>query len=292
MLRGIIPPIATPFINQEIAVDKLKSNIHKLLQTELAGILVLGSNGEAVMLNEKEKLQLVEAAKEIVPTNKIFLVGAGSESTKETILFIHKVAEMNVEYVLVITPSFYKSSLTSEVFYKHYFEIAEHSNIKILLYNVPANTGVNISVDAVAKLAEHPNIIGMKDSSGNMLQFAEIISSVPKSFSLFVGNAPTFFTALSLGACGGVLAVANIIPNECIHIKQLFDGGKMEEARQLQWKIIPLAKAVTSKYGVAGLKFAMDCIGYFGGAPRSPLMPLKENEQDEVKQFLREFSRV
>jgi 4-hydroxy-2-oxoglutarate aldolase len=289
MLRGVIPPIATPFIEQEIAFDKLKENIRKLLQTELAGILVLGSNGEAVMLNEKEKFHVVEAAREIVPSNKIILVGAGNESTKETISFINNIAAMNVEYALVITPSFYKSSMTQEVFYKFYFEIAEHSKAKILMYNVPANTALNISSETVAKLSEHPNIIGMKDSSGNMQQFAEIISSTPKDFSFFIGNAPTFFTALSLGACGGILAVANVIPNECARIQKLFVEGKLEEARELQLKIIPLAKAVTTKYGVAGLKFAMDCAGYFGGELRSPLLPLKENEKEEVKKMVKEF---
>ena len=289
-LHGVIPPIATPFVSQELAIDKLKENIHKLLQTELAGILALGSNGEAVMLNEKEKLNVVEAARETVPLNKILLVGAGSESTKETISFINKIAEMNAEYALVITPSFYKSSMTSEVFYKYYFEVAEHSRIKILLYNVPANTGVNISADTVAKLAEHPNIIGMKDSSGNMQQFAEIISSTPKDFSFFVGNAPTFFTALSLGACGGILAVANVISNECIKIQKLFEEGKFGKAKQLQFKIIPLAKAVTTKFGIAGLKFAMGCVGYFGGEARLPLLPLKEKEMEEIQKLVKGFS--
>ena len=288
-LHGVLSPIPTPFINQEIALGEMKINIRTLLQSGLAGILVLGSNGEAVMLNEIEKLRVIEAAKEVVPSNKILLVGAGSESTKETISFINKITQLNIEYALVITPSFYKSSMTSEVFYKYYFEVAEHSQIKILMYNVPANTGVNISVDAVAKLAEHPNIIGMKDSSGNMQQFAEIISSTPKDFSFFVGNAPTFFTALSLGACGGILALANVLPNECVRIQKLFDEGKLEETKQLQLKVIPLAKAVTSKFGIAGLKFAIECVGYFGGEPRLPLLPLKEKEREEIQKLVKEF---
>ncbi|MBS4029228.1 MAG: dihydrodipicolinate synthase family protein [Ignavibacteriales bacterium] len=288
-LHGVIPPIATPFINQELAVDKLKENIQKLLQTDLAGILVLGSNGESVMLNEKEKLQVVEAAREVVPANKILLVGAGNDSTKETISFINKISKMGIEYALVITPSFYKSSMTSEVFYKHYSEVAEHSKAKVLMYNVPANTGVNISSETVAKLSEHPNIGGMKDSSGNMQQFAEIISSTSKDFSFFVGNAPTFFTALSLGACGGILAVANVLPNECVYIQKLFDEGKLEEAKELQLKIIPLAKAVTTKYGISGLKFAMDCVGYYGGEARLPLLPLKEGEKEEIRKMVKEF---
>jgi 4-hydroxy-2-oxoglutarate aldolase len=275
-LKGILTPVPTPFIGDHIAPKKLSENLKKWNQTELDGYLILGSNGEAVMLNENEKREVMIEARHVIPKNRIMMAGAGSESTIETIHFIEIAAECGSDCALVITPSYYKSSVTQELLYEYYWRVADASNIGILLYNVPQFTGVALRAATVAKLAEHPNIIGMKDSSGDMALFADLIALTPSDFSVFVGNALTLLPALCLGAAGGILAVANVVPEMCLRLLHLFESGQMEEARKIQFKINPLARAVTSQYGVAGLKAALDWMDYYGGEPRHPLAGVDE----------------
>ena len=270
-LTGVMPPITTPFQNGKLALDKLKYNFKKWNQTGLSGYLVLGSNGEAVYLNEKEKIEVAELSRESIPTSKIMMVGTGMESTQETIQFTNHVAKMGADCALVVTPSYFKGSMKPQILYDHFIAVADSSKIGILIYNVPQFTGINLDPETVAKLSEHPNIIGIKDSSGNIDQLSEIINLSQKGFAVFVGSAPVFFPALCVGAVGGILAVANVVPQECVQIQNLFNKGKMNEARTLQARLTPLAKAFTTKYGIGGLKMAMDLAGYFGGHPRLPL---------------------
>jgi 4-hydroxy-2-oxoglutarate aldolase len=173
-----------------------------------------------------------------------------------------------------------------QILYDHFISVAESSRIGILIYNVPQFTGINLEPELVAKLSEHPNIIGIKDSSGNIQQLSEIVSLSQKGFAVFVGSAPVFFPALCIGAVGGILAVANVVPQECVRIKNLFDKKKLDEARVLQNRLTPLAKAVTTKYGIGGLKMAMDLSGYFGGNPRPPLKKPGQEVEEELKQLL------
>jgi 4-hydroxy-2-oxoglutarate aldolase len=285
-LGGVMPPITTPFQNGKLALDKLKNNFRKWNTTGLSGYLVLGSNGEAVYLDEKEKMKVVEVSRESIPRSKIMMVGTGFESTQETIRFTNRVAKMGADYALVVTPSYFKGSMKPQILYDHFVAVAESSNIGILLYNVPQFTGINLDPEWVAKLSEHSNIVGMKDSSGNIGQLTEIIHLSKKGFAVFVGSAPVFFPALCVGAEGGILAAANVLPQKYVRVQDLFDKRKMNEARVLQNQLTPLAKAVTIRYGIGGLKVAMDLAGYFGGNPRSPLRrPGKEVEQ-ELKQLL------
>lgn len=285
-LKGILPPVPTPFINDQIAPDKLKENISKWNKTDLAGYLILGSNGEAVMLNENEKRKIIESAREAIPKEKIMLVGAGNESTQETIRFVQIAAECGADCVLVITPSFFKSAITQETLYQHYIRVADASKIGVLLYSVPQFTGVSLQAGTVAKLAEHPNIIGMKDSSGDMSLFADLIAFTPKKFTVFVGSAPVLLPALSLGAAGGILAVANVVPETCTRLFRLYHEGKIDKAREIQFNINPIAKAVTSQYGVAGLKAAMELAGYFGGEPRMPLLKVDDKAKMEIHTYI------
>jgi 4-hydroxy-2-oxoglutarate aldolase len=173
-----------------------------------------------------------------------------------------------------------------QVLYDHFIAVAESSRIGILIYNVPQFTGINLDPEVVAKLSEHSNIIGIKDSSGNIGQLSEIIHLSKKGFAIFVGSAPVFFPALCVGAVGGILAVANVVPQECVRIQNLFNKGNMNEARALQGRLTPLAKAVTTKYGIGGLKMAMDLTGYFGGHPRPPLKRLGKEIEEELKRLL------
>jgi len=285
-LRGVMPPITTPFQNGKLALDKLKENFQKWNRTGLSGYLVLGSNGEAVYLNEKEKIKVIEVSRESIPSSKILMVGTGMESTQETIRFTNQAAKLGADCALVVTPSYFKGSMKPQILYDHFIAVAESSQIGILVYNVPQFTGINLDPEWVAKLSEHPNIIGVKDSSGNIGQLSEIINLSQKGFAVFVGSAPVFFPALCVGAVGGILAVANVLPQECVQIHNFFNRGKMEEAKELQGRLTPLANAVTVKYGIGGLKMAMDLTGYFGGNPRAPLKRHGKDVEEELKRML------
>jgi 4-hydroxy-2-oxoglutarate aldolase len=283
---GVMPPITTPFEDGKLASDKLKKNFQKWNKTGLSGYLVLGSNGEAVYLNEREKIRVVEISRESIPTSKVMVVGTGMESTRETIRFTNQAAKMGADFALVVTPSYFKGSMKPQILYDHFIAVAESSRIGILLYNVPQFTGINMEPELVAKLSAHPNIIGIKDSSGNIGQLSEVIHFSKKGFSVFVGSAPVFFPALCVGAVGGILAVANAVPQECVEIQSLFSKGKMGEARALQSRLTPLAKAVTTTYGIGGLKMAMDLAGYFGGDPRPPLKTPGKEVEEELRRVL------
>ena len=285
-LSGVMPPITTPFQNGKLALDKLKENFQKWNKTGLSGYLVLGSNGEAVYLNEKEKTKVIEVSRESIPTSKIMIVGTGMESTQETIRFTNQSAKVGADCALVVTPSYFKGSMKPQILYDHFISVAESSRIGILLYNVPQFTGINMESELVAKLSAHPNIIGIKDSSGNIGQLSEIIYLSHEKFAVFVGSAPVFFPALSVGAVGGILAVAQVAPQACVQIQNLFNKGEMDEARALQSQLTPLAKAVTAIYGIGGLKMAMDLAGYFGGNPRSPLKRPSQEVEEELKRML------
>jgi 4-hydroxy-2-oxoglutarate aldolase len=285
-LSGVLPPIATPFQGGELALDKLKKNFQMWNKTSLSGYLVLGSNGEAVYLNEKEKVKVIEVSREAIPKSKIMLVGTGMESTQETIRFTNHAGKMGADCALVVTPSYFKGSMKPQILYEHFIAVAESSRIGILLYNVPQFTGINMEPELVAKLSEHPIIIGVKDSSGNIGQLSEIVHLSQKGFAVFVGSAPVFFPALCVGAVGGILAVAQVAPQECVQIRDLFNKERMDEARTLQSRLTPLAKAVTTKYGVGGLKMALDLTGYFGGDPRPPLKRPGKEVEEELKRML------
>jgi len=285
-LSGVIPPITTPFQNGRVALNKLKENFKKWNRTGLSGFLVLGSNGEAVYLNNREKLRLIETSRESIPASKVMVVGTGLEATQETIRFTNQAARMGANLGLVVTPSYFKGSMKPQILHDHFVSVAEGSKMGILLYNVPQFTGINMAPELVARLSEHPNIIGIKDSSGNIGQLSEMIHLCRKDFRVFVGSAPVLFPALCVGASGGLLAVADAIPEECVQILKLFEAKKFDEARALQNRLTPVANAVTVKHGIGGLKKAMDLVGYFGGDPRPPLKRVGPEVEQELKSLL------
>jgi 4-hydroxy-2-oxoglutarate aldolase len=286
MLKGIFPPITTPFVHDEIAFDKLAENISKWNKTGLAGYVVMGSNGESPFLTRDEKLKLVESVKKNSANDKLVIAGTGSDSIKETIALTNDAAANGADYALILTPSFFKDKMDSNSFIKYFTEVADRLDIPLIIYNVPKYTGVNIEAAPAAKLSGHKNIIGLKNSSENVAHLAEIIHNSKKDFSTLVGTASVLLPGLCAGAVGGILALANIAPNECIKIFDLFNEGKLNEARELQGKIITINKAITGKYGVAGLKAAMDMLGYFGGDPRSPLNKLTNDELEDLRSIL------
>jgi 4-hydroxy-2-oxoglutarate aldolase len=287
MIKGIMPPIATPFINNEVAYNKLEENLARWNKTELSGYVVFGSNGESAFLTKDEKLKLIETVKLNIPADKHLIAGTGLDSIKETISLTNESAESGADTALILTPSFYKSQMKHDAFIKYFTEVADNSKIPLLIYNVPKFTGVNIEAETVALLAEHPNIIGIKNSEENVARLSEIINLTPKDFITLVGTASVLYPGLCMGAKGGVLALANIASDQCIQIYNYVPEGKHSEAKFLQMKILEANKAVTAKYGVAGLKAALDLTGYFGGEPRSPLSKLTQIQIEDLTKILK-----
>lgn len=285
-LKGIYAPIPTPFVEGKIAYDKLEQNMEFWLNSNLTGLVVMGSNGEFVLLSQQEKVDLISYVCAKSKGRKPVIAGTGAESTEETIYLSKKAAEAGADAVLVVTPNYYKGSMTDAVLKKFYTSVADGSPAPVILYNMPRNTGINMSAKLVAELAEHPNIIGIKDSGGNIVQIAEMINTTPKDFSVFAGSASFLYASLALGAKGGTLALANIFPNECAKVQGLYEAGQFEEAKELQMKLIESNNAVTARWGIAGLKVAMEMLGYFGGDPRPPLIPLSETDKVELKGIL------
>ena len=289
-LSGIFPPLTTPFTDDELALDMLLRNLRKYERRELSGYVLFGSNGESAFLTREEKLQIVTTVRE--QTKKLLITGTGLDSIKDTISLTNNAAEKGANYALVITPSFFKSEMKHNTFLNYYTKVAESVMIPVIIYNVPKFTNVNIEPETIIKLAEHPNIIGLKDSTENPARISEIVSHVPKSFKVIVGTASVLYPGLSSGAVGGILALANIAPDECLQIYNLFVENKFTEALELQNKMIPVNRAVTAKFGVAGLKAAMDLRGYSGGNPRLPLEPLSEAHLIELKMILKKASLI
>ena len=286
LLKGIMPPIATPFINDEVAYDKLLQNFSKWNKTDLSGFVVMGSNGESVFLTRNEKLKLVEEVKKNISDDKLLIAGTGSDSIKGTISLSNDAADLGADYALILTPSFYKSEMKPAAYIKYFSAVADKTKIPVIIYNVPKFTGVDIEAETVAKLAEHKNIAGIKNSSENVRQTTEMIDQTPKDFAVIIGTASVLYPGLAAGAVGGILALANIAPNECVQIQKFVEERKHTEALELQKKMLPVNKAITAKYGVAGLKAAMDMLGYFGGEPRAPLSVLNESDKQIIKQIL------
>jgi len=291
-LKGIIPPITSPFIDDEVAFDKLKSNIEKLNEMNLAGYVVLGSNGESVYLTREEKISIIAYVREHAYPNKVVIAGTGTDSIKETISLTNNAAENGADYTLIITPSFFKTDMDHSTFINYYLAVADSVKIPVIIYNVPKFTNVNIHPDTVAELSVHKNIVGIKNSSVDTELTSKFVTDTPTDFHTFVGTGSVLLQGLKDGADGGILALANIAPSECIRIQELFDLKKLEEAEVLQKKLVSVNKAITATHGVAGLKAAMDMIGLFGGNPRLPLNPLDKKAKQELKNILIEASLI
>lgn len=287
MFKGIFAPIPTPFDERgEIEWNALSDNLTWWGQTSLQGLVVAGTNGEAVLLDHEEKVKAFYFVRENLPSEKVVIAGTGCESAKATVSLNNAAAGSGVNAVLVLNPSYYKSSMKDELLIDYYHHIAECSPLPVILYNMPRNTNVNLNAKLVVKLSKHPNIVGIKDSSGNIAQIGEIIKNSDNSFSVFAGSADFLLPALLLGANGGTLALANVMPEECSNIYRLHKEGNLKKATNEQLNILEINNAVTARYGVAGLKAAMELIGLYGGPPRLPLAPLGSEEKQQLKETM------
>ena len=287
---GIFTPIVTPFRTDD-TVDEgaLQRNVLRWMQTPLTGLVVLGSNGEAPQLDDVEADRVVEIVRANVPRERPLVAGTGRESTKATIAANARAAAAGVDAVLVRTPSFFKAQMTADVFIRHYTEVADASPVPVLLYNVSMFTGVNLPVEAVERLSAHPNIVGMKESGSDIGLISEYVARTPDDFTVLAGSATTFFHALCAGCDGAILALAALLPDACLAMRALVQENRLDEARALQQRITPLARSVGGVYGVAGLKAALDLIGYSGGVPRPPLRPAPSHVIETISSQLAEL---
>lgn len=288
-IKGVIPPMITPFDeNDKVDYGKFIRNIERWNEYGLAGYLVLGSNSETVYLTEEEKLKLVELTVRHRKQGKLVIAGTGMESTSATIDLTNKAADIGADCALIVTPFYYGGKMNDEALINFYTDVADNVKIPIMIYNVTKFTHITISPNAVSVLCKHPNIIGMKDSSGNVSQLIDFKRAVGDAeFNLIIGTASIWYPALTLGVKGCVLALANCCPVECIEVQREFEAGNFEKARKLYERVFPVNTAVTGKYGIAGLKYACDLLGFEGGYVRKPLIQLKDHEKSELIEILK-----
>ena len=287
---GIYTPLATPFAaDGSLDTRALARNVEKYLNSPLTGLVVLGSNGEAPQLEEHEADLAIKTVRFVMPKDRPLLAGTGRESTAATIAATQRAADLGVDAVLVRTPSFYKGQMTTDAFVRHYTQVADQSPVPVLLYNVTMYTGVNLLPDAVGILSRHPNIVGIKETNSEMVQFGEYLAKAEEGFTVLAGSAATYYSALALGAHGAILAVAGVAPRMCVDIFNAVRDGRFADARQMHHRLAPLAKLVGSSFAVPGLKAALTLCGYDGGVPRPPLLPAPPAAIEQIRQQLAEL---
>ncbi len=286
-LRGVFPPIPTPFDAEgEVHPQALVENLERWNQYDLGGYVVLGSNGEAPYVTNEEKVRVWEMARRAIPAGKLLIAGTGCESTRQTIALTRRAAEAGADAALAVTPHYYTGGMTADLLIRHYQAVAEASPIPVLIYNVPGFTGVNTDAATLARAAEHPNIVGVKDTSGNITQIADTVRLAHPGFQVLAGSANFFFAGLAVGAVGGILALANVAPVQALEIYRLFREKQWDEAAELQRRMLPVNAAVTTRFGIAGLKAALDMLGYYGGPVRSPLLDLTAAGRQALRDIL------
>ena len=276
----------TPFTGGEVDVAAIQGNVRRWVAAGLGGVVALGTNGEAALLDDEESDRVVDAARREVPRDRTLIAGVGRESTKATIAAARRAASLGADAVLVRTPSIYRNHLPPPRLIAHYTAVADASPAPVLLYNFPANTGVNLTPEIVGRLAEHPNVAGMKETSTDAAQFADIAAVVPERFTLLAGAAPGLYPALCAGATGAIVAAACLLPELCLELLACVRAGRHAEALACQRRLTPLGRAVTSGFGIPGLKAALDLAGYQGGDPRPPLGPVPDEAVERIRSLL------
>jgi 4-hydroxy-2-oxoglutarate aldolase len=282
-LRGVYAPVVTPFRGDDIDLPAFTTNLARYGRTRLAGVVVLGSNSEAPLLDDDESDRVLEAARPAIPPTQLFIAGTGRESTRGTIAASRRAAAAGADAVIVRTPSFFRAQMASAHFVAHYETVADASPVPVLLYNVTVFTGVTLPVDAFARLATHPNIVGIKESGPDLELLGQYIAAAPAGFAVLGGAHATLYAATCIGARGGVLAVAGVIPDLCADLFELAAAGRHEEALALQRRLNPFCDIIGARFGVAGLKAATEIAGYAAGPPRAPLRAATPDVADLIR---------
>lgn len=287
--NGIYPPLPTFFDkNDELDIATLQHHMQRLMHSGIAGYVLMGSNGEAVHLGNDERERLVQMAREVIG-DKAFplIVGCGDDATRSTIAHCRSAARHGADIALVLPPFYYKGRMNTHALVAHYYAVADSSPLPILIYNMPGSTaGLDLDATTICTLAEHANIIGVKDSAGNIAKLEQIVASVPATFKVFAGSAGYLLPALVVGAVGAVSALANVFPREICEVQALFNAGQLDEARTLQTRLVPANNAVTTVYSVPGLKAALELTTGYGGSPRMPLQALNAQERVTLSEML------
>ena len=286
-LTGVFPPIPTPFnADGDIDFDHLQSNFERWQQQPLSGYVVGGSNGEFVSLTIKERVEMIRKSRAVIPADRLLIAGSGMESTRATLDLTDKMAQVGADAAIVVTPSYYKNLMSADALESHYRQVADASAVPIILYSVPANTGIDLQVEAVIGLANHPNVLGIKDSGGNVAKIGLMVHETPERFQVLAGSAGFMLGALAVGAVGVVAALANIAGGILYEMLENFRAGNLPEASVIQRSLIEVNSAVTARFGVPGLKAAMDMLGFYGGPARAPLLSLTDEDKESLRQIV------
>jgi 4-hydroxy-2-oxoglutarate aldolase len=288
-ISGVFPPVATPFRNGGLDLDAARRNARAYMRTGLSGLVVLGTNGEAAHLEGSEPDELVTATRDEVPRDRLLIAGAGRDSTAGTIAAVRRAAACGADAVLVRPPTGFKSQMTGDVLVRHYTAVADAAPVPVLLYNFPNAFGIELTLPAIETLSRHENIAGIKESALDVLKIADDVARAREGFAVICGAAPVFYPALAVGAVAGILAVSGVVPDLFVRLFELVRDGRHDEARTLQARLTPLARSVTTGFGVPGLKAAMTLVGYSGGEPRAPLAPVSGEALATIKSQLAEL---
>jgi 4-hydroxy-2-oxoglutarate aldolase len=287
-LGGVFLPVTTPFddVTGDIAPVAMRENLRRYVSEPIDGIVLFGSTGEGALLDDEEKVRLTAFAREVVPAGIVLVAGASGESSRATVRQAKLAAEEGAEYVLVHAPWYFGPYLSAAAMAAHYRTVADESPIPIIVYHIPKYTKVTIDGGLMGEIVRHPNVAGLKDSSGDVKRFAEYTEACPRDKRLFVGNGTLLYTALELGGAGGVLAIADIVPGRCADLVRAFRSGDSRQAGQIQEGLATMHKEIVAAFGAVGVKAALDLMGWVGGSPRAPLRSLGEKERRQVGRVL------
>ncbi len=290
-LSGIFPALATPFdFEGKLYKAKVFHNIQKLNDVALAGYLVGGSTGETPLLSIEERFTLMAWVREAARDDKTLIAGVGAESVSETVRIINAAADLGYHAGLALTPFYYRSQMhrpeTQALFFR---AVADRARIPVLIYNIPQVTGYSMPAETIGELSHHPNIIGMKDSSGDLAKMKENLTAVKSGFRIMAGSDGNFLDSLQLGAAGAMLGIANAVPYACITVWEAFRRREPEAGRDWQSRILHATQLSSGKHGIPGLKYAMDLNGFYGGAPRLPFVPVSAAAKEEVEEAFRDL---
>jgi len=286
-LSGVFTPNVTPFLNEEVVYDKIAENIERYNQTKLKGYMPLGSNGEFRSLTDEESIKIIDVYQKYMSPDKTLIAGVMRESAKATIEFIKKIADKRVDFATILPPHYFVKYMTDEALINYYTTIADQSPVPIMMYNAPKfAANLVFSTNLVSVLSEHPNIVGMKDTSKEDISI--YVNAVTKGANFYVlaGTINKLYAGLKVGAIGGVVSMSDYLPDMCCKLQKLFELGKIKEAEKLDVYARELSSRAAGKYGVAGVKAAMDLLGYYGGNPRIPLLSLNDKQKEELKDVL------
>jgi 4-hydroxy-2-oxoglutarate aldolase len=286
-LHGIFAPLVTPFdADGNVALGHVRNNVALYNKTKLAGYVPNGSTSESVLLRWEEVYKVWEAVRDAAAPDKILIAGTGAESTAETIEHTNRAGKIGYAVALVRTPSFYKPSINDHMLAEHYLRVADAARIPVMVYSVPVFTHVTVTASLIERVGKHPNIVGMKDSSGDVAGVAAIIAAAPKEFQTLTGSAATLYEALQAGAVGAILGLADAFPDLCAEIYAAAGAGDRTKAQMLAQKLLVPSRMLLMDYGIAGLKYAMERLGFYGGLPRLPLLGVSDAGKVEIEAML------